>query len=463
MGSALENYVNQVRTLSAAGNYRELADELPESLSLLVRNWSILDNVLETLDMQQHTLGVLYVLLGKLHSVASANPEPAQIIQLMRDFVQRSNADQLRFAVCPCELQQVVYLVYLSNLPHFIHLVYETCHLFTDYLVQKNLSILGIKVLSRAIEQIRQMDTQLTPIHADLCQLSLKAKHFDVVLPFLDADITDISTVAAECKNQQQQQPQHTLDANNDAKYFLLYYYYGGMIYTAVKNYERALYFFEVCITTPAMAMSHIMLEAYKKFLMVSLIVEGKIAYIPKNAQVIGRFMKPLANHYHDLVNVYDNSSSEELRILILKYSEAFTRDNNMGLAKQVATSLYKRNIQRLTKTFLTLSLSDVASRVQLPSAAEAERYILNMIKSGEIFASINQKDGMVLFKDDPEQYNLPDMFLNVQTNITQVLDLVKQINKMEEEIILNPMYVKKALGSQEDDLASQHPKTYSG
>lgn len=49
------------------------------------------------------------------------------------------------------------------------------------------------------------------------------------------------------------------------------------MVYTALKNYERALYFFEVCITTPAMAMSHIMLEAYKKFLMVSLIVEGKV------------------------------------------------------------------------------------------------------------------------------------------------------------------------------------------
>lgn len=91
--------------------------------------------------------------------------------------------------------------------------VYETCHLFTDYLVQKNLSILGIKVLSRAIEQIRQMDTQLTPIHADLCQLSLKAKHFNVVLAYLDVDITDISTVAAECKQQQQQQ--HTLVSKN--------------------------------------------------------------------------------------------------------------------------------------------------------------------------------------------------------------------------------------------------------
>ncbi|XP_022222283.1 COP9 signalosome complex subunit 3 isoform X1 [Drosophila obscura] len=442
MGSALENFVNQVRTMSASGSFRELADDLPDSVSLLARNWSILDNVLETLDVQQHTLGVLYVLLAKLHSAATANPEPVQIIQLMRDFVHRNNVEQLRFAICA---------------------FYETCHLFTDYLVQKNLSILGIKIMARAVDQIRQMDTQLTPIHADLCLLSLKAKNFNLVLAYLDADITDISTAAAECKTQQQQQSQHTVDANNDAKYFLLFYYYGGMIYTAVKNYDRALYFFEVCITTPAMAMSHIMLEAYKKFLMVSLIVEGNIVFIPKNTQVIGRFMKPMASHYHDLVNVYANSSSEELRILILKYSEAFTRDSNMGLAKQVATSLYKRNIKRLTKTFLTLSLSDVASRVQLSGAAEAERYILNMIKSGEIYASINQKDGMVLFKDDPEKYNSPDMFVNVQTNITQVLDLVKQINKMEEEIILNPMYVKKALGSQDDDLTSQHPKTYSG
>lgn len=46
----------------------------------------------------------------------------------------------------------------------------------------------------------------------------------------------------------------------------------------------------------------------------------------------------------------------------------------------------------------------------------------------------------MVLFKDDPEKYNSPEMFLNVQNNITHVLDQVRQINKMEEEIILNPM-----------------------
>jgi hypothetical protein len=60
-------------------------------------------------------------------------------------------------------------------------------------------------------------------------------------------------------------------------------------------------------------------------------------------------------------------------------------------------------------------------------------------IKSGEIFASINQKDGMVVFKDDPEKYNSPAMFLNVQDDINRVMELNKQITKMEEEIMLNP------------------------
>lgn len=62
-----------------------------------------------------------------------------------------------------------------------------------------------------------------------------------------------------------------------DTKSFLLYYYYGGMIYTAVKNFERALYFYEIVITTPAMTVSHIMLEAYKKYILVSLLINGKV------------------------------------------------------------------------------------------------------------------------------------------------------------------------------------------
>ncbi len=41
-----------------------------------------------------------------------------------------------------------------------------------------------------------------------------------------------------------------------------------------------------------------------------------------------------------------------------------------MGLVRQVADSLIKRNIQRLTSTYLTLSLADIAANVGPQGAA---------------------------------------------------------------------------------------------
>jgi hypothetical protein len=55
-------------------------------------------------------------------------------------------------------------------------------------------------------------------------------------------------------------------------------------------------------------------------------------------------------------------------------------QDNNLGLAKQVIASLYKRNIQRLTQTYLTLSLQDIADTVQLDGQKDAELHILQMV-----------------------------------------------------------------------------------
>ena len=48
-----------------SGNFRELVEYLNESTDLLAKNTNILDNVLETLDLQQHSLGALYVLVAK--------------------------------------------------------------------------------------------------------------------------------------------------------------------------------------------------------------------------------------------------------------------------------------------------------------------------------------------------------------------------------------------------------------
>ena len=62
--------------------------------------------------------------------------------------------------------------------------------------------------------------------------------------------------------------------------------------------------------------------------------------------------------------------------------------------------------VHRHTKTFLTLSLQDITICLQLSKLQEAENYVLYMTEGDEIFTSINQKDRMVSFHNNPEKYN---------------------------------------------------------
>lgn len=48
----------------------------------------------------------------------------------------------------------------------------------------------------------------------------------------------------------------------------------------------------------------------------------------------------------------------------------------------------------RLTKTFLTLSIEEMALRVGIESSTEAEKLLIKMIEEGIIHARISQKDG---------------------------------------------------------------------
>ncbi|XP_050300575.1 COP9 signalosome complex subunit 3 [Anthonomus grandis grandis] len=426
MASALELFVNTVRNLSSHGNLRELYDTIGKSNDILLKNIQHLDNVLETLDVQQHSLGVLAVLIAKFSSSNVTLPDNR--FMQAQDFFLNCNIEQVKKA--PDSFA-------------------EFCHLFTNYLVEQKTPMKGISLLKHAIIRLKYLsENQLTSIHADFCQLCLLAKCFKPALQILDVDIVSI---CQELNHTNPNSPQF------DAKYFLLYYYYGGKIYLAVRNLERALYFFEVALTTPAHAVSHIMLEAYKKFILVSLLLHGKVEQIPKYAsKVVMRFIKPLSQPYNDLANAFFSNNSVELNNIIQKHTEVFSRDHNMGLVKQVSSVLYKKNIQRLTKTFLTLSLSDVASRVGLPGPQDAEKHILNMIENGQIYATINQKDGMVVFSDEPDKYCGPGVLKTLEEELSFCMDLNNRILMMDEEIQVNLHYVKKSASLQEEDQPSK-------
>jgi len=240
-----------------------------------------------------------------------------------------------------------------------------------------------------------------------------------------------------------------------DAVHLLLYYYYGGCIYTALKQFDRALYFLGICVTCPTAAVSHIMLEAYKKYQLVGLLVHGDKpkAYkenlaLPKyTSPIVAKFLKPLCSAYTELVTAYQSNSAGELRGVVVKHQELFTTDNNMGLVQQVVASQTRTNIRRLTRTFITLSLADLASRVGLATPQEVEREIVGMIEAGSIHARISQADGMVRFDTDPEAYSSPDMLRMLEDEVKLAMMLDKQVVAMEEEMMVSPAFIKKTAG----------------
>ena len=123
---------------------------------------------------------------------------------------------------------------------------------------------------------------------------------------------------------------------------------------------------------------------------------------LPKYASpVVTKYIKQLCPGYHDLVNAYYSNKRDEIQNAVQRYSEAFEADQNMGLVNQVCPALreiikqsvseiqtlqvlhsqLKTSVKRLTKTFVTLSLSELATRVGLENAAAAEKLVVRMIE----------------------------------------------------------------------------------
>ena len=421
MADNVEGFVNNVRNFTARGQFSQLCEYMSNSWKVLAKNIVVLDTAMEALDLQDHSLGVLYILYVKVSMLTSAtasNNDFELIFFQFQLFVTQCAQSQIQFAT--------------GNFAHM-------CHIITSELCKRGMAIRGIRPLCSAIEKAQAEPTQLTSLHADLCQLCLAAKCLKPALKYIDVEMTDIAKENGWFK----------------CKHFLAYYYYSGMIYTALKKYSRALFCFEQAVTCPASVVSHIMMEAFKKYTLVQLIMEGESLPLPKyTSHVVNRFVKVLTTEYTSLAQAFATMDPTKLNAVIQSHTSVFVSDKNLGLVKQVAAAMQKRNIQRLTKTFITLSLSDVASRTFFEEAGQAELHLRHMIEEDEILAYIDQESGMVSFYDDSEKYNTENMFREMDEHIRLVTELDQKINNMDQNIQVNPLYVQKAnsLTSQDDD-----------
>ncbi|RUS34350.1 hypothetical protein BC938DRAFT_481060 [Jimgerdemannia flammicorona] len=250
--------------------------------------------------------------------------------------------------------------------------------------------VLAIRPLVTAIQRLAPTPAHLTTLHYRFIKICLLSKHYKDALAVLDNDIEEVDpqtrwfgtcwlnncvfTILETCQR---------LSINVED--VLLYHYYGGMAYIGMKRFDRALEFFSLVISSPSQVTSAIQIEAHKKYVLVSLLEHGKLLPLPKyTTQVVLRVFKNNCGGYLEFAQAFESLNVTRVKNEFAKVADMFTKDKNLGLARQVLQALYCRNIQQLTQTYMTLSLADIAKQVGLegPRAVhEAEELVVQMVR----------------------------------------------------------------------------------
>ena len=290
---------------------------------------------------------------------------------------------------------------------------------------QMNDTSVVLNGLQQVIIQLSNMFSGcLFPAHVSLLKISLATRNFDLALPLLN---TSIYTV----------EPRRT---GLRTKEMLLYFYYGGMVYTSIKLYKKATEFFLNCVTCPSKVLSAIAIEAYKKYYLTSLLAYGKSPpELPKlTSSVVKRNAPSLVSSYKRFADAYKANNLVSMNNIAQENLEEFQNDQNMELICHCLFAYKRHQIKKLTNTFITLSLKDIADKVKLPSASDAEIAIQDMIDRKEIFAEIDRSSQMVRFSDDPQQYDDENALVLLSKRVAETEKLARCIEEVNENVSLS-------------------------
>ena len=263
----------------------------------------------------------------------------------------------------------------------------------------------AIQLLHHVILRLDSTSSVLTSTHRSFVRLCLLSQAYAEAAQILDRPIYHIPPSQIDsrinkylCSSTDQRylfaSPVIGLSQHITSRTYLEYYLLGGMCYMGLRRYKDAIFFFEVVLTAPAVqnAASAIMVEAYKKWLMVGLLVRGTSTGIPKHVSPNAiKHVRALAKAYECVSDAFKSGNIDQLRAEIEAGNVIWQDDGNYGLMVEVYQAFRKFAVLRLGRTFTALSIAEVARRTS-PDARDLEetrRYLGSLIETGDLRAVI--------------------------------------------------------------------------
>lgn len=198
--------------------------------------------------------------------------------------------------------------------------------------------------------------------------------------------------------------PDTNLNEALDVESVLHYDLLCGLLYCSRSYWDKARAAFERVITHPTRegGVSKIMTDAYNKWLLVSLLVNGRTPEIPSTAGTNAKkTYETTGKPYAAIASHFDSMTALPLKQEVETNVALWQADRNIGLVQQVLAAHQKWQIIDLRAIYTKISLADIRQRTCsaetgaiLATEGDVERLIEGMIQSGMLKGVIQKPDG---------------------------------------------------------------------
>lgn len=304
---------------------------------------------------------------------------------------------------------------------------------------------LAIDTFYKAVQ--RYPSNTLTPVHHFLVRQCCSSRSYQNALPLLALSIERIPS-------------------NGGLIYtdHLLYHFYGGLCYAALKMYSRALSALSLAISVGGNSTSLIQLEAYKKYILISLIEHSKLIELPnKPRESSRRSLETLGSTYRTFSEIYSDTTVD-IDAFVATHRQEFTADGNLELVNSAISSIASHQILKVKNIYTSLSLDALAGKLK-ETPEQTKNILSSMVADDRIVAHIDD-DGFVQFP--LVVHSVGEQVAKLEHVYTSVGSLNTRMTNLRKTLELDPEYVANWLKLNASDSRRKgkeklHRRTLSG
>ncbi|PXF46688.1 COP9 signalosome complex subunit 3 [Gracilariopsis chorda] len=400
------------------------ADSLRASHDLLARTLDAVNTAdVTTLHAQrshlhpaQNLLAYISTLHASLSAVHSASPLVPQLLNEFVALVRNTPATAVPHAL----------IRWIGVCRHAARVVIDTSD------VHRALAL--IRPLRLAADKLATSPQSIVPIHADFLAVCLQAKCYKYAARWL-----------------RQRKRLHIDPATGlQASDVHLVYHYAAMVYMGLKDFSAALHCCRLALAVPAPTQTPLLQVAvctFKYYILLHLLVTGKAPQPFKFSSYQFSRLRSFSSEYTELATAYERMDRCQTVQLFESNRDTFEKHGNLGLVKQVMRTLTDALIERLTNSFVTMNIANVASRVGQSNEEHVHQVLLRMIEQGKINARIDDRKRVVRLIDAQRDVD-ERLFAQVSGALMQQsLQVLQRIDEFREKLQTDPAYVGKTMG----------------